>query len=229
MVIFIKLLIEKEIDNMGLKKKDYTMRGIAMAPLAFLVGGAPAAVASVAAGYALGDAREKEVKRRMEEGERQRKREMEEYQAKQKADRERCEDYATTHERYFQGSNYNDIEDRLRGYFKDKADVWDMDTAIYLHLYTPDYWYQENKCQIGVLKKLYEPGCNERDFINLCSDDFIHQYELYKSVDTANVKLHVYKSAGGGCAPVMKVTLQNGVIKRFSCLPHHNLKPPMKY
>lgn len=214
---------------MGIRKKDYTMRGIVLAPLAFLVGGAPAAAASVAAGYALGSESEKAEKRRLEELDRKNKREMEEYQAKQKADRERCEDYATTHERYFQGSNYNDIEDKLRDYFKDKADVWDMDTPIYLSLYNPDYWHQENKCQIGVLYELYETGNYERDFINLCSDDFIHQYELYKSVDTADVKLHVYKSAGGGCAPVMKVTLQNGVIKRFSCLPHHNLKPPMKY
>lgn len=208
---------------MGLKKKDYTMRGLVLAPLAFLVGGPVGAAASVVAGYALGDAKEKEIKRRMAEVDRENKRRSEEIWAKQKADRERVEDYAAEEfEREFTGAVNYPIDDKLRDYFKDIAKVWDMSTTIGLSLYRPEYKTQKNKCQIG---KLFTTiGDNtEPDFINFNSNKFIQQYELYKSVEGAIVKVHVYNASGGGYGVVMKITLPNGMVKKFCCLPRYSL------
>lgn len=213
----------------NIEKENAILTGIVAAPLAALVGGPIGALISIGAGIAVGNKKTKDYYENQARIKREIAEESENWRKKQEEDRAREEEYAAEKfERCFQGSgDIQKVSDKLYNYFKDKVDVFDKNIHLSMSLYRPEYYWQENKCQKGEIWDLYT-GIKEANCINLNSDNFIQQYELYNSVENTKIKLYMYNAIDCGYTLIMKIKLQNGEIKKFSCLPHSRLKPPKK-
>lgn len=215
----------------NIAKENAILTGIIAAPFAALVGGPAAALISIGAGVLVGNKKVEECKRKRAKIMRELAEQSAKRQAEEKEDRERVEEYpAEKFERRFRGSkDIWEVSNKLYNYFKDKVDVFDKDIHIFMSLYRPQYYWQENKCQKGTITGLYSFNeIYETNCINLNSDNFIRQYELYSLAENVQIKLYMYNTISCGYALIMKITLQNGEVKKFSCLPHWGLKPPEK-